>query len=182
MKIKSFNSINSILALGFQATFKLACEANHFRECTAMRAMPYFLADRVASYLNSRRVQRDGPKGMKTTVHSIKTTLQAFSHRFYQELVSHLLKRYTYNEAIAEANAAIFRPTQSAIMTPLKNSKALLTIASHLKNVYDEDTLDDTFIERVDELIRHSLRGYWATHSQADLTDLAFQTKPPLTV
>lgn len=46
-----------------------------------------------------------------------------------------------------------------------------------VKDVYDEDTLGDTFIEEVYESVRHFLSGNWATHPQTDLTDLASQTR-----
>lgn len=42
-------------------------------------------------------------------------------------------------------------------------------------NVCNEDTLNDTLMNGVDELKRHSFHGYWTTCPLAELTDLAFQ-------
>lgn len=60
-------------------------------------------------------------------------------------------------------------------MTPLQCGVALFDKDMRVKNAYDEGLLKDTIFERDDKSMRHSLREYWATHTQADLTDLAFQ-------
>lgn len=52
----------------------------------------------------------------------------------------------------------------------------------NVDDVYDETSVYDKFIESVDASIRHSLRNYWATNAQADLTDIVFQAEPPLSI
>lgn len=55
---------------GVLATSKLACDANCMHEDTKVLAMPHFVADRVASLLESCMVQIDRTKGTTTTVSS----------------------------------------------------------------------------------------------------------------
>lgn len=56
-------------------------------------------------------------------------------------------------------------------------AKLFFAKAIRFGDVYDEITLNGTFIRAVDELIRHSLREYRTTHKQKDLTDLALQAQ-----
>lgn len=62
-------------------------------------------------------------------------------------------------------------------MTPKQYADGLTANLFKAADVYDEGTLNDGLIEGVDELIRHSLRNYWATNQQADLSETAFHAK-----
>lgn len=52
----------------------------------------------------------------------------------------------------------------------------LIAKSFKVPDLYDEDTLDDVFIEVVDISIRQSLENYWTSNPQTDLTDIEFQT------
>lgn len=106
----------------------------------------YFVADRVTLSLNSRMVQSDDTKDIKTDDNSNGATLQPSHLQSYPEAMNHLLKRYANNEAIAEADAAILCFTQLANTMPLQYTEALFAKATRIGNVHDEDTLIDKFI------------------------------------
>lgn len=96
--------------------------------------------------------------------------------------MNHLVKKYVENDAISEANKAILQLMQPTNMTPLQYNKALFLKAFYNRDVYDEGTTNSTYIEKYEELIRHSFRSYWTTHSQIDLIDLSFYSQSQLDV
>lgn len=75
-----------------------------------------FITDRVASSQNNRIVQTNGMKGLATTVNSNGAALQAPCLRSYSDVFNLLLKKYANNKAIAEADVAILRSTQTTSM------------------------------------------------------------------
>lgn len=78
--------------------------------------MPSFVTDCVESSLNTRMVWSDGTKELVTTVNSNGAALQIPLLRSYSTKILRLLKRYTNDETIAEADAAILCITQSSDM------------------------------------------------------------------
>lgn len=58
----------------------------------------------------------------------------------------------------------------------------LITKSCKVSDVYDDSTLNDVLIESRDASIHHSLQHYWASHPQADLTDIAFYANSLLAI
>lgn len=114
----------------------------------------------MASPLDSRMIQGEVTKGLTTTVNSNGTELKAPCLRSDPEVVSHLQKRYSNDEAITLADAAILCSTQPAGTTPLRCGKALFAKAINVGDVEDESTQGDTLIEEMNEYIRYSHRHY----------------------
>lgn len=100
--------------------------------------------------------------------------MQASPLQSYVEVVKHFLKSNSHNEVFSEACEAILRFTRAASMMPPQYGKALLAKAIRVGDVYDEGTLNDTFMEGGDELIRSNLRGYYSNHPQAIHNDMEF--------
>lgn len=89
MKTHSFDQADSISVLGFLTPFKLPRDANCILKDAAMWAMPHFVADRAASFLNSRMIQCNGTKGIEPTVNSRRGTLQSLRLQSYLEDKDH---------------------------------------------------------------------------------------------
>lgn len=83
LKAHTFDYSDPISISGFLTMFKLAWNANRVYEGAAMWAMPRFVADHVASSLNSRKMKNDETKGFATTVNYDGVELQALSLRPY---------------------------------------------------------------------------------------------------
>lgn len=107
MKTHTFALADPISILGFSTALNLACNANSIHEGAALKATPSFVADRVASTLNSSKMQNHEVKGLDTTVNSNGPALQAPRLRSYSKVMNRLMKRYGNEEASVEANAAI---------------------------------------------------------------------------
>lgn len=60
-------------------------------------------------------------------------------------------------------------------MTPIQYADDLYTKSYNVADVYDESTLNESYIKDVDPFIYHSAWEYWATHPQADGTNIAFK-------
>lgn len=118
MKTCSFDPTDLISVLSSLTPFSLECDANRIYERAAIWAMSNFVAYRIISPFNSRMVQSDGIKDTTATVEFKGATLQTARHRFYPEVVNHLLKRYAHYDATTQADAALLRFTQLANMTP----------------------------------------------------------------
>lgn len=58
-------------------------------------------------------------------------------------------------------DAAILRYMLPTNMFPLKYAEDLVAKSCKVTDVYEQETLNDVFIEGVDESIHHSLRNYW---------------------
>lgn len=116
MKAHSFDPADLTFVLSFLATFILAREDNCIHEGATMLAMPHFIVDLIASSLNCRMVQSDSTARIPTSINSNEVTLQALRFWSYLEVASHLLKRYTHEEAITEANEAILKLKRLANM------------------------------------------------------------------
>lgn len=144
--------------------------------------MPHFVADHLASSLRSQVIQNDGIKDNTRTNNFNETTLQAAHLRSYPESVSLILNRYTHNEVIAEANAAIQRFMHPANITPLQYGKNLFAEAICMGNVYGEGNLNDSSIDGAGESVRYRLCKYRSTHLQTDCTSLSFQAQSLLAV
>lgn len=67
-------------------------------------------------------------------------------------------------------------------MTPQRYADTFVTRPRKVYDVYDEVTLNDDFIERVDFSFRHSLQKWWTQDPQTDLTDTGFQTESLLSI
>lgn len=72
--------------------------------------------------------------------------------------------------------------TQPPSLPPTKYADALYARSCKLADVYDEAALNDIFIEIIDSSICHSVWKYWASTSQADLTDVALKAQSPLAI
>lgn len=177
MNTHTCDPADPISNLGLLTTYKFEYDENRIHEGGAMWAMAHFVADRFASSLNSPMVQSDETKGSATAVNFNRAIIQV-----YFETVNHLHKRYTYDETIAKANAAILRFKHSTNMTPLQHCKVFFPEDNRVRNLNDEGTLNDTFIEGVDESICDSLCGNCVTHTNADLTDHGFQDQSLLAI
>lgn len=57
---QNFDLADPISILGFLMTFKLTCDASRIHGFTALRALPSFVADLAASFLNCSMLQSDG--------------------------------------------------------------------------------------------------------------------------
>lgn len=62
-------------------------------------------------------------------------------------------------------------------MTPLQYGEALFAKNIYVGDGSKEDTLNNIFIERIDESIRYSLRGYWTAHPRTNLTNFAIRAQ-----
>lgn len=175
MKTHSFDFAHPILILSFLTTSNLACSTKRNPEGSTMWAIQSLVADRIAASFNSHMVQSDGIRSVNTTVESNGAALQAPRLRSYREVIGHILKKYAHNEAISDADQATLRFTQLANMKLLQWSGAFFAKPTRVKDIYDKRTLNDTFIEEVNESIRHSLRGYPPTHPHAKLAGIAIQ-------
>lgn len=58
--------------------------------------------------------------------------------------------------------------------TPQQFADDMITKSYEVADVYDESALNNVFIERVNASICHSLRGYWALHQTANITNISF--------
>lgn len=59
-------------------------------------------------------------------------------------------------------------------MTPTPCTNSLYAKPCKNAEIYNEITFNDIFIGDVDSSILRSLRKYWDTHPQADVTEIAF--------
>lgn len=62
-------------------------------------------------------------------------------------------------------------------MTLKSYAESLYEKSYKIAEVYDEATLNDFLIERVDPSICLSLQKYWATHQHADVINIAFMAQ-----
>lgn len=85
-----------------------------------------------------------------------------------------LLKKGATEKAIEEIDASILRYKSQPNVTMQQYTKDLLAKPCKVNDVFEESTLKDAFIERLELSIGHSSRQYWAQIPQADLTDIAF--------
>lgn len=97
--------------------------------------MPHLVADRVGPSVNGRMAQRWSINITVTTANINGDTLQAPRLWFYPKAGKHLLKKFTHDEAIAEADGAGMRFTQHANMTALQYCKALCIKAIRVGDV-----------------------------------------------
>lgn len=97
--------------------------------------------------------------------------------RIYLEVINYLLKKFANNEVKAEMDSKILRYSEQAYMTFMRYADDLHGKSCKVANVFDESTLNYIFIESVNPSVFQSLRKYWATHPQADVTDIFFQAQ-----
>lgn len=95
--------------------------------------------------------------------------------RLYPKVVTYLLKKYATDQPMVKNDAAILWYVQPPNMTAQQFPDNSITRSSKVADVYNESTLNDVFNKSVDASFRHSLRNFWATSSQTDLTIIAFQ-------
>lgn len=93
-----------------------------------------------------------------------------------------LKKKYAREKALAENDAAIVRYVEPPNLTRQQNADISSVNSCKLADIYSESTLNDVFIKGFDASIRDSLHNYWATNSQVELMDIAFQAKLLLSI
>lgn len=136
--------------------------------------LPQQLNETLANVLNSHLRATDKSYPVAASVRKVENR-SCNLVRSYPEVVNHLLKKFGTDHVNAEFEAAISLYIQPANITPQKYADHLAAKLCRGADVYDEDTLNDEFIEKFDSPIRHSLRHYWTQNPQADLTDITFQ-------
>lgn len=91
-------------------------------------------------------------------------------------MIKYLFKTFVTSQAVAEYDASILRNKQTSSLTTQQYTDDTIAKSCKVVDVYDESTLNDVILKGIDPSIRHSLRNYWATNPQVDLTDMLFQT------
>lgn len=92
-------------------------------------------------------------------------------------VANNLFKEMTNDQAFAKMDFAILRCTQLASMTLMQYADDLYDKSCKVPEVYDEMALNNIFIEGADSSLSHSLRKFWATHSQANEREFAFEAQ-----
>lgn len=77
--------------------------------------------------------------------------------RLFPEVVNHFLREHTTDQAIAKYDVSVLRLMQPANIILQKCPYDLTANFYKVVDVYDEGTLNDVFIDRDDQSIRHSL-------------------------
>lgn len=178
----SFDLAETNNVQGFPNTSNRARHANCIYENAAIRNTTHFVTDRVVTSPNSRMAYSEETEGITDTANFIWDTKRVLRPWSYPIVVNHLLKSYARYEAITEENAATLFLTKFSTIMPLYYGEALFAKTMRVEDVYDDRTLNDTFINRADELIRHGLQGYWATHRHVELTNMAFKAQSLLAI
>lgn len=91
------------------------------------------------------------PKKLRLKLAPTALNLMPPRLRLYSEVMNLVLKVYADGQAIAEADTTILRHTQPPYMTPLQYGEDLSAKAICVGDVNDEGTLNERFIEGVDE-------------------------------
>lgn len=77
--------MNPILRLGILAALKLAYDAWRVYEDTATWAIPDFIAERVASFLNGCKARNDATESIAIAANARGAKLQSHRLQYYQE-------------------------------------------------------------------------------------------------
>lgn len=109
--------------------------------------MPSFVAVTVAFSHYNRSLMSGRTKVLSATVVFDEATQKAPYSRSSSDEVDHLLVRYVKGESIAEANAAILCHASFAGIAQLQHSEAFSNMAIRIRDVYENCTVNDKFIE-----------------------------------
>lgn len=167
MKAHFVDQNDPISIIGFLATFKFACDANRIHEAEAMRVLPYYANETVASALQSRMCATNKSSSFAVSVPNVDNRSKKFL-RLYQEVAYCVLNKFVTDQAIIEFDAAILRDMQLANMMPQQYADNLVARSCKVAEVSDEGAFYDVIIDGTDPSIRHSVRHYWAQNAQAD--------------
>lgn len=83
---------------------------------------------------------------------------------------------------MAEMDSVVLRYIHPAHMTPMQCAYDLHTKSRKVADVISRSSLNKIFTESVDPSIFYSFREYWATHTQAEVTDIAFKSQSLLAI
>lgn len=81
------------------------------------------------------------------------------------------------DQAITKILSKILHYTKPVGMTLKKYANDLYTKSCKVAGIYDKSALKNIFTKRVDSVIEHSLLENWATHPQANVTDIVFKAQ-----
>lgn len=91
--------------------------------------------------------------------------------------VEDLLRMCANKNTIAQKGSFILRFAQPSAIALLKYFQVLFVNASNVQEIYDTGTLNDTFVEEVNDYVRNSYHYYWSAHSHTGLVDLTFKAQ-----
>lgn len=167
---------------GFLATPRIACETNRIHEKAAMRVLPFFVKNALASPSNSCMSAATNTAPKVAFAQSAEPIKQKKLLLPYPVVDNYLLKNFATHQTVAKMNSTILRHTQPSSMSQTQNAVDLYVKSCKAADVYDGSTLNDIFIEGVDFSICHSHGKCWVSNPQAELSDIAFKTQPLLVI
>lgn len=117
LKLHILDTKDPISVIGFLSTIKLACDANCILKGSTMLVLPQYVNETIASALDSRMVAKDKFTPITVSVRNYDTRSRKL-HCPCPEVANYLLKKFPSDQAIAEADAAIFLYMQPSNTTP----------------------------------------------------------------
>lgn len=168
--------------IGFLSTFKLASNSSRIYEKTTMRDLPFLVKNALGTTLNSRISAATHTTPVVASVNKVEPTTQKKLLCSYLEIVNCFLKEFANTHAIAKTHFAILRYMQPAHITYKHYADNLYAKSCNMADVYDESTIADIFIDKVDSSVSDRLHEYCATHLCADVSDFVFKAQSLLEI
>lgn len=97
--------------------------------------------------------------------------------RSYAELDKYFLKKYAIDRGIELFDTATLQCMQPSNMNRQQDADNTVAKPRKVPDVYEDETLNEVFIEAVDAPLSNTLSHYWTQNLHADLTAIVFEVE-----
>lgn len=138
-----------------------------------------FFSDKttLATTLNSRILAATHIAPVVLSVNTVRPTSQIKLPCSYPETVSYPHKKDANHQRIASVDFTNSRNKEHTNITLIPCANDIYANLWKMASVFNESTLNEIFIDRVEPIICHSFREYWAIIPHVDVISIAFKSQ-----